>query len=467
MSRCDMIQSFQQFRRAALPILVVVMLLLGSFPVTTMAAAPAIPTGTTASPAGGASSDVCTNFALKKAQMFGGAPPAAGTPANTGLLSGIYVFIQGVVGKATQNLFYAFTTDARYQNALGAVFTLMVVFFGVGFTMGLVQISYGQVLIRLVKMGVVMTLISPSGWFFFSTTVVAFFNQGTDDLVKTVITIGTNVAAPPGASPFYQFDQMAAFLITPDTIVAMMGMLTSGPYSLAMTGLMAVAMFGFVSLLIEALKKYAVCYVVRSMMLGLAPVFFTFLLFEKTKQLFMGWLNSILSTALQPILMFTFLSFFMVLIESASQDMLSTEFCWTDCKNVQGSENPVSCFRPVDPNTKQTVKSEMTWNGAVSCLLNAGSGAGGAAGATGGATGGGASCPESYMNIINILTFLILVFIAKSFSELIEGIANELANSQLSLDSGGKIGGFIGQQAGKIGDWVTGKSPPASSQLKK
>jgi type IV secretory pathway VirB6-like protein len=359
------------------------------------------------------SGDICTAFSDAKTK-------AASDTSTTGLLTDIYYFIKGVVGDATRNLFLAFTGSSAYQSALGAVFILVVVFFGVTFMTGVgQQPSFAEILKRLIKLGVVMALISPMGWIYFNDTIVSFFNDGTDDLVKAVNSIGTGIPTPIGASPFFQLDKIASVLVQPDVLVMIMSSLfTSGPYGLAMGGLMSIALIGFIKLLVDALKIYAVCFVARSMLLGLAPIFFTFMLFEKTKQLFLQWVNVLVAMSLQPILMFTFLSFFTILIQNAAFDMLSTDVCWTDCKVVDGAQNSMSCWRPQD-DQKQVIKSEMSWNGAVSCLV-----------------GGSGNCPEFPFNIVDILSFLILVFIAQRFSDQIILIANDLAGVQVNLSQG-------------------------------
>ncbi len=84
------------------------------------------------------------------------------------------------------------------------------------------QVSFGQVLVRLIKLGIIFTLISPDGWDFFNTNVVAFFSDGTDDLVSGVMAIATGVTPPPGSTPFYAFDAMASYLIHPDVLIAIM-----------------------------------------------------------------------------------------------------------------------------------------------------------------------------------------------------------------------------------------------------
>lgn len=351
-----------------------------------------------------------------------------------GLLTAIYDNIKGIVNDSTERLYQSFIDNSAYQSAVFGAVTLMIIIFGVGFVIGVIQPSFGQVLVRLIKIGIIVALISPGGWDFFSGYMVTFFNDGTDSLVKSVMGIGTGVPVPAEASPFWTFDRLANFLIQPDTIIAIMGAtFAGGPYGMMMGGLMTFAFMGFIGLLITALRIYAVSYVARSLLLGLAPVFFVFLLFEKTKQLFMTWLNALLSLMLQPILLFTFLSFFMILIESASKDMLNTEFCWTEYRNEEGTTNKRAFWRPAPPDqcgVPQPVVAEMTWEGTFDCIVR-------------GQEADGSPCKEFPMNIIDILSFLILVYLAQRFARVIERIANELANTYIALDTGGRFDQFM------------------------
>ena len=399
--------------------------------------------GTPGTPgASGGESDVCTNFAGAMKRMD--EQCAAGASCTEGgLLSEIYLYIKEVVGEATQRLFVAFTSSYAYQSAVGAAMVLMVVFFGAAFTMGVVQASYGQVLIRLVKLGVVFSLIGPFGWQFFNEYMVAFFTDGVDDLVKGVNTIGTGIEAPPGATPFFQFDRLAEFIIQPDTLVAIMGsFFQHGPFGALMGSLLAIAVYGFLSMLVTALRTYAVSYVARTLLLGLAPVFFVFLLFEKTKQLFMSWLNALITLSLQPILLFTFLAFFFVLVESASRDMLNTELCWTDCKIAEGVTNPTKCWKFVDKDTGKPYNSEFTWQGPLECLVG----------------GKSDKCESFPVNILDVLSFLILVYLCTRFVESITRIANELGGAFISLDAGGRFDQFMREQARTGGPLSVNKS---------
>lgn len=385
---------------------------------------------------GSASNQVCTDIKGAKQRAFSTANK------KPGLLSDIYTFITTTVNDATKKLFNAFTKSQAYQAALMAAATMMIVFFGVAFTIGLVQASFQQVLVRLIKLGLIFAALSPSGWSFFSDTVVKFFMTGTDDMVKGVIAIGTGVRAPAGATPFYQLDQLGDMMIQPDTLVMIFGSLgAGGPYGMMMGGLMMIAIWGMMGLLINALKTYATTFVARSLLLGVAPIFLVFMLFDRTKQMFMSWLQALLAMSLQPILLFTFLSFFMLLIESAAKDMMSAELCWTQFTNGQGFANNGAFWRFKDPKTGQLLTSEMTWEGALSCVIEGKRTAGGTA----------KPCSEFPINIIDVLSFLILVYIAQRFADVIDRIANELSNTFISLDAGSKIDQFMKQASKSMG----------------
>lgn len=365
---------------------------------------------------------VCTSFKERALMMENG------VPGKTGLLSGIYLTIVGVVNDATEKLFKAFTESDTYQYAVSGALTLMVVFYGVGFVIGVVQPSFQQVLIRLVKMSIIFSLISPMGWNFFNDNVVRFFQDGTDDIIKKVQEIATTVPAPPDATPFYALDRIADFLIQPDTIIAIMGAMgAGGPYGIAMGGLLALAMLGFFKMVLQALSTYAITFVARALVLGVAPIFFIFLLFDRTKNMFVSWLNALINLSLQPILLFTFLSFFIVMIESASTDMLAgKELCWGEFKNVSGSTNSLSFWRFRDPTTGTIVTGDYTFKGSLECMVSP-------------LSAGGTKCEAFPIGTLNMLSFLILVYLATRFVEVVKRISSELSNALVGLDSSGKL----------------------------
>lgn len=417
------------------------------------AAAPTNATPITATTESKPEKSQCTSFNERISEIFSesSGPSEFGQisgTTQTGILSQIYEFITSIVNEATQKIFENFTQNEAYQNAVYGAVVLSITLFGVFFMIGLVQLTAGQVLVRLIKIGLIFTVISPTGWEFFSEYMVAFFNDGTDELVIGVLQIASGGGElPPDATPFYQLDKLGEFLIDPETFMAIFGTFTAGPFGLGMGALLGLAFAAFIKMLIEALRLYAVTFVVRSLLLGLAPIFIVFLLFEKTKQLFTSWLNAIISTALQPILLFTFLAFFTVMMQSATQNMFSVELCYIEGSGLEGTSNEVSGWHFRDPNPPYNVITEdLTWEGATSCLLRD----------TG--VDNGEDCPEFPIKIVDVLTFLMLVFLCSRFAEVVDRVSNELAGTFISLDPAGKFDQILSQ----IGQG--GQSQPAAGK---
>lgn len=395
---------------------------------------------------------VCTTMTDRMNELQSTNPPQPGEPQ--GILTEIFGFIKSVTLTATESIFSAFITNPDYQFAVSAVLTLYIAIFGAMFTMGIVQATFGQVLIRLIKFGIITALLI-EGWGFFNDIVVRFFNDGTDQLICAVMDIAAGVPAGAGncngVSPFYRIDRVASFLIHPDTIVAVMGSATSGVYSFGMTGLMLLAFLGFVKLLVDALQTYAVAFVVRSMLLGLAPIFFIFLLFERTKGLFTGWINLLVSFSLNPILLFTFLSFMIVMIQSATVNMMNVELCWASAQvegAPQGTTKQKQFWRFMDmtKNPPEPYLLDWTFEGNEDCRI----------------AGTNQQCPQFPIKIIDVLTFFLLVWLAMRFAEVIDRISNELSSAVASLSADTKLMHYLSKDGAEAVSMPTVQQGAAS-----
>ncbi|MEJ0009541.1 MAG: hypothetical protein WDN72_02845 [Alphaproteobacteria bacterium] len=136
----------------------------------------------------------------------------------------------------------------------------------------------------------------------------------------------------------------------------------------------------------------------------------------------------------------------------------------------QGTNGKWSFWRFVDPKTKQPIPGDMTWQGSLDCLLSNGSTGTATSGAAtddaacdherhAGNASGSTQCQEFPINIVNVLSFLILVYLAGRFAEGIDRIASELSNAYLLLDTGGKLDQFLasqGKSSGSSGGGIGG-----------
>lgn len=348
--------------------------------------------------------------------------------SNKGILTEIEQYLKQIVDEAMIKLFNAITADGRFQQAVSAILTLYVIIFGISFMLGMIQLTYGQTLIRLFKIGIIVGLVSPGGWAFFQEYVVTFFRDGSDDIIKFAISQSAGTSGGQGGGVFSGLDKIADQILRPETIAKVLAAFVTGPFGPGMGGLMIIATVAFISLLVKALRTYAVSYVVRALLFGLAPFFIIFMLFERTKQTFTVWLNFVLNFSLQPVLLFIMLAFMVDLIDQSSKDMLSTEVCWSEFSSTEGSANKLQFWRfvkkdgGVDP-------SEYDWKGQISCRLQ-----------------GRSDCKPFPIDIVDILSFVFLIFLTVRFTDVIPNISNNLTNVFISLDQGQKLEEFFKRQ---------------------
>ena len=288
---------------------------------------------------------------------------------------------------AMAKLYAGIIISPGYRAAVNAAVILMVTFFAVLFMFGLVQATFSQALVRLLKIGVIYYMMSPLGMIeFFFGILVQFFYFGTQCMIISMINIGTaslsidwlvDLAATSlfcntgvlgsfasiliGAAstidvfepvfggifpdnlftaPLGIFEKVMNLVFAPRMLLIAFAAFTTGPYGPIMGLGILWGIWQLLNAILQGMKVYVLSMVVRAVLLGLAPIFIVFLLFERTKNLFTNWINQLVSFSLQPIMLFAFLSFFSVLITSAAEDMVPTtgeglvQVCYTKVSNV-------------------------------------------------------------------------------------------------------------------------------------
>lgn len=266
--------------------------------------------------------------------------PAFNIPATVNIIQTIVSNIEcilfgGCRGQSiSESLFQAisgsnnFSFGSSFGPVIVAALTLFVIIFGISFMLGIVQLSLVEFTIRMFKFSLIAVLLYPVAWSFFYSTVGIFFHEGTNWLIgqSIMIALGT-VPGVDTTRPFAMVDYAIATAFSAKMFVTIMAMLFTGPYGWLFFILMVLGLGSFIAALFQAVWIYLMAMVVRAFLFGLAPLFLPFLLFSRTRHLFDGWLNQLVNTMLQPVLLFTFFSFFVVLVQASMENILATRVC--------------------------------------------------------------------------------------------------------------------------------------------
>lgn len=305
-------------------------------------------------------------------------------------------------------LFKSIAADTGMINTLSIAIALYIALYAIGFMLGMVQVTITDFLNRVVKLSIVGMLTTPVAWNWFYGTIGYFFKNGTDWLIGISTQIAVGVSADP-SRPFLLIDAAINEAFSARMFVTLVATLFTGPYGLVMGLLLFLSLMTFVTAMMKALWVYLMSLVMRAFLFGLAPIFLPMLLFSRTQHLFFNWLNQLIYTMLAPTLLFTFFSFFLVLIRQAMQNILGLCVCYMPGTGLfRGS--------PMDE-----VWPRFCVNGAPY---------GGSWGWNGPAAFPGVPFP---LDITNLIIFLILAQLAWRFNGIALNVAKEIASASMAM----------------------------------
>jgi type IV secretion system protein VirB6 len=375
--------------------------------------------------------DAANNPCTDQGKLFD--PKDADVQGVAGITGQVVKFVKDTVNDAAEKLFTGIINDAGYKNAVNAAITLFVSVFGVAFTFGLLgPLTLGQGSTRLIKIGVISTVMT-AGWGFFNDNVVKFFNDGTDGLIAEMLKIAaaeTNICGVGGAGdklvqdaagnllPFATLDCVLNKAFSPKAWITIMGTIKHGPAGIPMAALTMGGTIYLIMMVISALKTYCISLIAKALLFGIAPIFIVFVLFEKTKHLFQGWVQLLVSFSLQPLLMFIFLSFFTVLIDSSLNNLvLKPQLCWVNPDGTVTAAGAGNLQWRFCCNEKCDAKAtfQITWKGVV----------------------GGENCfgdKDFPIGVIDIASFLVLCYLGFHFMGVVSKMANDIAGTDIQID---------------------------------
>ncbi len=357
--------------------------------------------------------------------------PAAGS----GIITLLVGNISAIVSNVAMALYNSILAQYTFQVAVRAALTLSVVIYGILFTFGMTQITMMDFLIRVVKIGIVATLLSPASWTYFYFYVGYFFHDGTNWLIATMSSIALGMVA--GINPMYPFavlDNAIATLTSSRLFVTLIATFFTGPYGIFIALIIIMGIGTFASALFQAMWIYLMSLVVRCFLFALAPIFLCFLLFGRTRHLFDGWVNALVSSMLQPVFLFAFFAFFSKLVEASLYNLLRVPVCWTPPGSTwQGTPFDVWMWRFMVP-----VNAGGVWRWEMY---------GGGWSFTGADIAGAPIFP---LSIIDVLIFVLLVQLAWRFNGVVVQIAKDIAGASLALNISGAVTEWMNPAKGRM-----------------
>jgi len=370
------------------------------------------------------------------------------------IINAMFTAINGVLSKIEKSFFNGIVGATDFQAMIGTAILLYVIMYGFMIMFNLGTYRVNEVVTRLVKVAFVYMLTSPAAWGSFNTWVNAPIIGGMNQLISGFTQVAAtgsgfviNIPYGSGASGYGGLDATAFSAMFGSSMTSVFSVqLATAIISLAQTGffgwLIAIFLFWglveFLLMMIGAVITYAKSIIGLAFLFGIAPLFFIFLLFEKTRPIFMNWVFQVVAFALQPVMLFAFLSFYVALVNEAVPYLLTdtaknkTNFCWTKWFSVPGALWDMFAWRP----TTSGAYHPLGWaNNTTGKVL------------------------PSPINVANAIYFLMLCHLGRTFSKFIDTLSNDIAGGiGPGTVRGGDVGGWAKKGVGGAVRGIRGKS---------
>jgi len=230
-----------------------------------------------------------------------------------------YFFGKGDNSEGTvQYIFNSFISNSQLVKTIEAALLFFMTWTGLSYMVGIAQITQRDLIIRLFNLGVIITLLQPGSWKFFNTYLFSLFIDGGGDLIANIIDykqfgLAENQLSAVAKDPslvFSIFDKVFGILFSEAIWYKLAALVFSGWLGIyvMMSVLVAIAIYFIV--LLKAVLIYTASLVFLGILLILAPIFFTFLLFKYTRKMFMSWISQLITVTLQPVVVIASISIF-------------------------------------------------------------------------------------------------------------------------------------------------------------
>jgi|GEM_PF-1778581 len=318
--------------------------------------------------------------------------------------------------------------SSQYPGYIRALLVLYIAGYGLAFLIGLVEISQKDLIVRVLKIGLVLTLISPNSFNFFYKDFFALFFNGMDELIRDSQAGFANSSASPNTATFAFADNMISLtLFSSTTWLKLLALAFVSPLGLILAAMLIIGVLLFLVGIFKAIVVYLMAVLVLGILILLAPIFIPFCLFKTTNYLFENWIKMFVQYTLEPVMLLIGLGVLTELAYVLLTQIINFHVCW-------------KCMWPINFAFLPSVTKALSLSETIFCLQFFGP-----FGMM--PTGGGALMSAMGLEVVDILLFVIIGHLIMGYDKLVSQIIKRITGA-----AGG--GGFKGNDGGSVGSAV-------------
>lgn len=256
----------------------------------------------------------------------------SGVASSKGFIQTSIEIFEQTIEQVTQAI-YEGILNSNFVGIVRALLMLYIIFTALTFSLGLLQKAQQEIIMRLIKIGIIVALISPESWEFFNKYLFQLFTEGSREISKLILNIviydrpdALPFPVPQDANALSIMDVLMKMLISPPLWYKILTPLFT-KYILYFFG-MILGLFFVIFGIVRIVMLYIIAIFAMAILLAVAPIFIVMILFKLTTKIFDDWLKQLVSAAIMIIIVAILSAMLLILIVGSITALLGYGTCW-------------------------------------------------------------------------------------------------------------------------------------------
>ena len=255
----------------------------------------------------------------------------------------------GAVGRIYRTLI-----DGPFVTVIQSVLILYISVYSLLYIIGMLRSSQMELIVILIKIGIIFILISPNSWQFFNENLFKLFKEGSIDLINIMSSDSDS------DSKFKFIDKSLVRFAESGTWVQIFSLILTGPIGFICTFAIIWGVWMLFVAILRAIIIFLISIIIVALLLSLAPLFISFILFKRTKPTFDNWVKVLANIAIQPVMIFATIAMFNEIIMGVTYALLNYDVC-TQCVAYVNILDKVQAFCLLDTYLPRTYVATSTY----------------------------------------------------------------------------------------------------------
>ncbi|WP_341755413.1 type IV secretion system protein [Candidatus Tisiphia endosymbiont of Ptychoptera albimana] len=227
------------------------------------------------------------------------------------ILTPLFELLKGKIKNAAVTIFKnmtcyggGVTTCTNFFNYIKAVLILYVMSYGAMFLLGMVKINQQDLVIRIVKIAIVSGLMNESTFEFFNNYIFDFVTNFSDGIISNMSGYSMFSSTNKITNPFMFLDALMSKILFSKTFAGqVLSLISMGLSGLIYFVIVFIATMIVIITALRAMAVYIMAFMAIAILIGVAPLFLTFMLFDFTRYLFDNWVRFTFRYMIEPVIL--------------------------------------------------------------------------------------------------------------------------------------------------------------------